>query len=76
MSSIWEDEWEDYELDKHDFEVWLDSINESGDPERDQEYYDKAMAEQMDSEAAEMKQAEYPEVVVQSPNYTMTYSNN
>jgi len=73
MSSIWEDEWEDYELDKHDFEVWLDSINESGDPERDQEYYDKAMAEQMD---AEMKQAEYPEVVVQSPNYTMTYSNN
>ena len=66
MSSIWEDEWEDYELDKHDFEVWLDSINESGDPERDEEFYDKEMA----------KQAEYPEVVVQSPNYTMTYSNN
>ena len=64
--SIFEEEWEDYELDKHDFEIWLDSINESGDPERDQEYYDKAMA----------KQAEYPEVVVQSPNYTMTYSNN
>ena len=73
MSSIFEEEWEDYELNKHDFEIWLDSINESGDPERDQEYYDKAMAEQMD---AEMKQAEYPEVVVQSPNYTMTYSNN
>ena len=66
MSSIWEDEWEDYELDKHDFEVWLDSINESGDPERDEEFYNKEMA----------KQAEYPEVVVQSPNYTMTYSNN
>jgi hypothetical protein len=66
MSSIWEDEWEDYELDKHDFDVWLDSINESGDPERDEEFYDKEMA----------KQAEYPEVVVQSPNYTMTYSNN
>ena len=74
--SVFEDEWEDYELDKHDFEVWLDSINESGDPERDQEYYDKAMAEQMDGEADQMKQAEYPEVVVQSPNYTMTYSNN
>ena len=71
--SIFEEEWEDYELDKHDFEIWLDSINESGDPERDQEYYDKVMAEQMD---AEMKHAEYPEVVVQSPNYTMTYSNN
>ena len=74
--SVWDEEWEDYELDKHDFEVWLDSINESGDPKRDQEYYDKAMGEQMDCEAAEMKQAEYPEVVVQSPNYTMTYSNN
>ena len=73
MSSIWEDEWEDYELDKHDFEVWLDSINESGDPERDQEYYDKAMAEQMD---AEMKQAEYPEWVINTPKYTMTISNN
>ena len=74
--SVWEEEWEDYELDKNDFEIWLDSINEAGDPKRDKEYYDKAMAEQMDSEAAEMKQAEYPEVVVQSPNYTMTYSNN
>tara|TARA_B100000678_G_scaffold125775_1_gene105317 strand:+ start:860 stop:1072 length:213 start_codon:yes stop_codon:yes gene_type:complete len=66
MSSIFEEEWEDYELDKHDFECWLDSINDSGDPEKDQEYYDKEMA----------KQAEYPEVVVQSPKYTMTYSNN
>ena len=64
--SVFEDEWEDYELDKHDFEVWLDSINESGDPKRDKEYYDKEMD----------KQAEYPEVVIQSPNYTMTYSNN
>ena len=64
--SVFEEEWEDYEMDKHDFEVWLDSINESGDPERDEEFYNKEMA----------KQAEYPEVVVQSPNYTMTYSNN
>ena len=64
--SVFEEEWEDYELNKYDFEVWLDSINESGDPERDKEYYDKEMA----------KQAEYPEVVVQSPNYTMTDSNN
>ena len=66
MSSVFEDEWEDYELDKHDFECWLDSINDSGDPEKDEEYYNKEMA----------KQAEYPEVVVQSPKYTMTYSNN
>ena len=74
--SIFEEEWEDYELDKHDFEVWLDSINESGDPERDQEYYDKAMAEQMDSEVDQMKQVEYPEWQISTPNYTMTVSNN
>ena len=74
--SIFEEEWEDYELDKHDFEIWLDSINESGDPERDQEYYDKAMGEKMDSEATEMKQAEYPEMVINTPKYTMTISTN
>ena len=74
--SIFEEEWEDYEIDKHDFEVWLDSINESGDPERDEEYYNKAMAEQMDSEVDQMKQAEYPEWVISTPNYTMTISNN
>ena len=39
--SVFEEEWEDYEIDKHDFDVWLDSINESGDPKRDKEYYDK-----------------------------------
>ena len=74
--SIFEEEWEDYEIDKHDFEVWLDSINESGDPERDEEYYNKAMAEQMDSEVDQMKQVEYPEWVISTPNYTMTISNN
>ena len=74
--SVFEEEWEDYELDKHDFEVWLDSINESGDPERDQEYYDKAMGEQMDSEVDQMKQVEYPEWVINTPKYTMTISNN
>jgi len=74
--SVWDEEWEDYELDKHDFEVWLDSINESGDPKRDKEYYDKVMDEQMDSEADQMKQAEYPEWVINTPKYTMTISNN
>ena len=74
--SIFEEEWEDSELDKHDFEVWLDSINESGDPKRDKEYYDKVMDEQMDSEADQMKQAEYPEWVINTPKYTMTISNN
>ena len=74
--SVFEEEWEDYELDKYDFEVWLDSINESGDPKRDKEYYDKVMDEQMDSEADQMKQAEYPEWVINTPKYTMTVSNN
>ena len=74
--SVWDEEWEDYELDKHDFEVWLDSINESGDPERDKEYYDKEMGEEMDRQADEMKQAEYPEWVINTPKYTMTISNN
>tara|TARA_Y100000034_G_scaffold97085_1_gene118476 strand:+ start:666 stop:875 length:210 start_codon:yes stop_codon:yes gene_type:complete len=68
--SVWDDEWEDNELDKHDFEMWLDSINESGDPDRDEEFYNKEMARQ------KMMQAEYPEVVVQTSKYTMTYSNN
>ena len=74
--SVFEEEWEDYELDKHDFEIWLDSINESGDPERDQEYYDKEMGEEMDRQADEMKQVEYPEWVINTPKYTMTVSNN
>ena len=68
--SVWDDEWEDNELDKHDFEMWLDSINESGDPDRDEEFYNKEMVRQ------KMMQVEYPEVVVQTSKYTMTYSNN
>ena len=74
--SVFEEEWEDYELNKYDFEVWLDSINESGDPERDKEYYDKEMGEEMDRQADEMKQVEYPEWVINTPKYTMTVSNN
>jgi len=74
--SVFEEEWEDYELNKYDFEVWLDSINESGDPERDKEYYDKEMGKEMDRQADEMKQAEYPEWVINTPKYTMTVSNN
>ena len=44
--SIWEDQWEDYERDKNDFEAWLDSINESGDSARDEEYYNLEMERQ------------------------------
>ena len=74
--SVFEEEWEDYELNKYDFEIWLDSINESGDPERDEEFYNKEIGEEMDRQADEMKQAEYPEWVINTPKYTMTVSNN
>ena len=70
--SVWEEEWEDYECDKHDFEIWLDSINKTGDPEKDEEVYN----EWADAQAEEIKQAEYPEWVISTPNYTMTISNN
>ena len=67
-------------LNHEEFDQWLDSINESGDPERDQEYYDKEetkyLGEQLDKEADEMKQAEYPEMVINTPKYTMTISTN
>ena len=67
--SVFEEEWEDYEIDKHDFEVWLDSLEGEG---TDKEKYDR----EMDKQAEEMKQAEYPEWVINTPKYTMTVSNN
>ena len=60
---------EELRLNHEEFDQWLDSINKSGDPEKDQEYYDK-------EEAKQMKQAEYPEVVINTPKYTMTISTN
>lgn len=44
--SIWEDEWEEYEMDRGDFEAWLDHINTSGDPARDEEFYNLEMEKQ------------------------------
>ena len=67
--SVFEEEWEDYEIDKHDFEIWLDSLEGEG---TDKEKYDR----EMDKQAEEMKQAEYPEWVINTPKYTMTISNN
>ena len=66
--SVFEEEWEDYELDKYQFEQWLDSIEGEGT--------DKEMGEEMDRQADELKQAEYPEWVINTPKYTMTISNN
>tara|TARA_B110000285_G_C15093754_1_gene600656 strand:+ start:1606 stop:1872 length:267 start_codon:yes stop_codon:yes gene_type:complete len=80
---------DDWELDRHDFEIWLDSINESGNPELDEEYYNKVMdevnretfsqeiGENMDrEEEIASTKVEWPEVVVNSENYSMIISNN
>ena len=71
--SIWDEEFN--ELDKYDFEQWLDSINESGDPSKDEEYYNKEMArseeeylgDMLDEEAEMMESAEFPEFRVAGP---------
>jgi len=46
--SIWEDEWEQYELNKNDFEEWLDSLE--GDDMTDKEKYNREMEKQHDFE--------------------------
>jgi len=80
--SIWEDEFEDYEMDKADFESWLDSLE--GDDMSDEEKYNREMKKQQtedeyyDSvyENEIMNQTEYPEWMVKGRNYIMTVSNN
>ena len=80
--SIWEDEFEDYEMDKYDFEAWLDSLE--GDDMSDEEKYNREMKKQQtedeyyDSvyENEIMNQTEYPEWMIKGRNYIMTVSNN
>ena len=80
--SIWEDEFEDYEMDKADFESWLDSLE--GDNMTDEEKYNREMKKQQtedeyyDSvyENEIMNQTEYPEWMIKGRNYIMTVSNN
>ena len=38
--SIWDEHWEDYEMDKADFESWLDSLEGEG---TDEEKYNREM---------------------------------
>ena len=52
-------------LNHEEFDQWLNSINESGDPEKDQEAYDTWVDEQ--AEAA--RGLDYPEWVIQTPKY-------
>ena len=65
--SIWKkfdnDDDDELSLNHEEYEQWLDSLEGEGTTE---EKYNREMA----------KQPEYPEVMVQSANYTMTYSNN
>ena len=80
--SIWEDEFEDYEMDKAVFESWLDSLE--GDDMSDEEKYNREMKKQQtedeyyDSvyENEIMNQTEYPEWMIKGRNYIMTVSNN
>jgi hypothetical protein len=71
--SVWDDEWENYEMDKNDFEAWLDSLEGEG---TDEEKYDREMDRQADEEFELMNQVEYPEWMVKGQQYIMTVSNN
>ena len=79
--SVWDENWEDYEMDKNDFEAWLDSLEGEG---TDKEKYNREMEKQQtedeyyDSvyENEIMNQTEYPEWMIKGRNYIMTVSNN
>lgn len=86
--SVWDDNFEDYEKDKYDFEAWLDSINPSGDPEMDEQYYNESQDAEYekwldnnidrlaDEEEELMNQTTYPERMVKGEFYIMTVSDN
>ena len=69
--SVWDEEFEDYELNAGEFEQWLDSIKSSKEQD-DEEAYD----EWRDQQVEEAKQVKYPEWVISTPDYTMILSNN
>ena len=71
--SIWDEEWENYEDDKHDFEAWFDSLEGEG---TDEEKYNREMDKQADAEYEMMNQAVWPEWMVKGKDYIMTVSNN
>ena len=60
--SIWDEEWEDYELNKHDFEIWLDSLEGEG---TDKEKYDKWIDEQ----AEQVRNSKCPEWIIETPKF-------
>ena len=69
--SIWDEEWEDYELNKHDFEIWLDSLEGEG---TDKEKYDKLdifekYDKWIDEQAEQERSLKCPEWVIQTPKF-------
>ena len=70
--SIWDEEWEDYELDKHDFEVWLDSLEGEG---TDKEKYDKWIDEQFGGmpwtaeQKEQVRNSKCPEWIIETPKF-------
>ena len=71
--SVWDDQFEDYEMDKNDFEAWLDSLEGEG---TDEEKYNREMDKQADAEYEMMNQSVWPEWMVKGKDYIMTVSNN
>ena len=71
--SIWDEEWENYEDDKHDFEAQLDALEGEGTAE---EKYNREMDKQAHAEYEMMNQAVWPEWMVKGKDYIMTVSNN
>ena len=56
--SIWDDNF-DENLDKDDFEAWLDYINESGDPDMDEDYYNEVQAKEWEELHGKYEDNEY-----------------
>ena len=63
--SIWDEEWDDYEFDRYDFEVWLDSLEGEG---TDKEKYDKWIDEQAE-QAKQVRNSKCPEWIIETPKF-------
>ena len=65
--SIWDEEWDDYEFDRYDFEVWLDSLEGEG---TDKEKYDKWIDEQAEQlEIHFREENKCPEWIIETPKF-------
>ena len=63
--SIWDEEWDDYEFDRYDFEVWLDSLEGEG---TDKDKYDKWIDEQVE-QAEQVRNSKCPEWIIETPKF-------